>query len=274
VAAAVIVPAAISFGTRDQWAYNGVARFSINGIAMAPRRLCLTVAVISLATSLAGARDDKKDAGQPPVRRPANPALQPIQDVPGLSRVLLIGDSISIGYTVPTRALLKGVANVHRPPTNCGPSTKGIQEIDRWLGDGPWDVIHFNFGLHDLKFVDEAGKNVSPDKGKVQVSVETYAKNLDALVVRMKKTGAKLIFAMTTSVPASEPQRTADSERTYNLAAAEVMKRHGVAINDLNAFVHQRQEKIQLPKNVHFTAEGYRELAGQVATEIKKALAK
>ncbi len=48
---------------------------------------------------------------------PKNPAVRPIKDVPGLPRVLLIGDSISIGYTLQVRELLKGKANVHRIPS-------------------------------------------------------------------------------------------------------------------------------------------------------------
>ena len=43
-----------------------------------------------------------------------NESMKPLQDVPGLPRVTLIGDSISIGYTLPVRELLKGKANVHR----------------------------------------------------------------------------------------------------------------------------------------------------------------
>lgn len=45
----------------------------------------------------------------------------PITDTPGLPRVLLIGDSISMGYTLPVRDLLKGRANVHRIPENGTP---------------------------------------------------------------------------------------------------------------------------------------------------------
>ena len=41
--------------------------------------------------------------------------FEPIQDNPALPRVLLIGDSISIGYTLPVRELLDGRANLHRP---------------------------------------------------------------------------------------------------------------------------------------------------------------
>lgn len=44
---------------------------------------------------------------------------------------------------------MKGAANVHRAPANCGPTASGLKNIDVWLGDGKWDVIHFNFGIHD-----------------------------------------------------------------------------------------------------------------------------
>jgi lysophospholipase L1-like esterase len=228
------------------------------------------LACVVVAISFAAAQD----AENKKAKKDKLPVLEQVKDVVGLPRVLLIGDSISMGYTLPTRDKLKGVANVHRPPVNCGPTTRGVAEIDRWLGDGKWDVIHFNFGLHDLKYVDEAGKNVAPEKGRVQVSRSDYEKNLDALVRKMKKTGARVIFALTTPVPAGEPQRQADSDKSYNATASEVMQRHRVALNDLNAFVRQNPSSGQLPKNVHFTPEGYRLLAEKVAGEIRKALAK
>src|SRR5438270_12669603 len=83
-----------------------------------------------------------------------NPAFREIQDVAGLPRVLLIGDSISIGYTEPVRALLAGKANVHRIPTNGAHTGNGLQNLDAWLGTSRWAVIHFNFGLHDLRYMD------------------------------------------------------------------------------------------------------------------------
>src|SRR5579862_6853691 len=89
-----------------------------------------------------------------PKAKQVDPALRPIEETPGLPRVLLIGDSISIGYTLPVRALLKGRANVVRPPLNCGMTDRGLKHLDEWLGSNHWDVIHFNFGLHDLKYLD------------------------------------------------------------------------------------------------------------------------
>jgi hypothetical protein len=85
-----------------------------------------------------------------------DPALRLVQDIPGLPRVLLIGDSNSQGYTLPVREMLKGLANVHRPPVNCGDTGRGLRLLDVWLGTEPWHVIHFNFGLHDLHTYAEA----------------------------------------------------------------------------------------------------------------------
>src|SRR5438270_839998 len=84
----------------------------------------------------------------------SNPVFAPVQDDPKLPRVLLIGDSISIGYTLPTRTLFAGKANVHRIPENGGSTARGIEKIDAWLGTGKWDVIHFNWGLHDIRIVE------------------------------------------------------------------------------------------------------------------------
>jgi hypothetical protein len=119
------------------------------------------------------AHDLQNPAGVNP-REQENPilkALVPIEDVPGLPRVLLIGDSISMSYTLPVRELLEGKANVQHPPENCENTALGLKQLDSWLGTKKWDVIHFNFGLHDLKHQDEQGKNVSPDKGKPVVSL-------------------------------------------------------------------------------------------------------
>jgi|EP01047_Picozoa_sp_COSAG01_P073539 hypothetical protein len=74
--------------------------------------------------------------------------LHPVPDEPTLPRVLLLGDSISIGYHLNVRARLEGVANVHRPDTNCGHTGKGVAMLRDWLaahGDRQWDVIHFNW---------------------------------------------------------------------------------------------------------------------------------
>jgi hypothetical protein len=235
--------------------------------------LCLTVAAI-FATTIQLRADDKQTPKPKPTRKP-NPAFRPLKDDASLPRVLLIGDSISIGYTVPVQTLLKGKANVHRAPTNCGPTTRGLEQLDSWLGDGKWNVIHFNWGLHDLKYMGTKGENLADPKAadsRPQVPIDQYEKNMRKLVTRLKKTGAKLIWCSTTPVPDGTKGRVVGDSAKYNAVAAKVMQENGVAINDLFAFSKPQLKKIQRPANVHFSPEGSKTLAKEVAAKIEASL--
>jgi acyl-CoA thioesterase-1 len=197
-----------------------------------------------------------------------NPAVRPIKDVPGLPRVLLIGDSISIGYTLQVRELLKGKANVHRIPINGGATDVGLSKMTEWLGDGKWDVIHFNFGLHDAKHRSAT---------EYRASREQYADNLRKLVEQMKGTGAKLIFATTTPVPKDgrlSPTRVFDSIPARNEIALAVMKENGVAIDDLYAAMLPVRDQVGRDNDVHFQPAGYELLAKAVAASIESQLPK
>ena len=225
-----------------------------------------TAVLLIMAPGFSEAQKKKK-------RRP-KPALKQIDDVADLPRVLLIGDSISIGYTLPTRALLKDKANVHRIPTNGGDTKKGLASLDTWLGKGRWDVIHFNWGLHDLKYLNQKRQLAGPETGKHMNTIDQYEKNLRQLVQRLIKTGAKLIWASTTPVPEGSGGRVKGDAAKYNEVAARIMKEEGVTIDDLYSFAMTRLDKIQRPANVHFTPAGSKELAKQVAGHISKALQK
>ena len=202
------------------------------------------------------------------------PVLAPIEDDPALPRVLIIGDSISMGYTLDTRAMLKGVANLHRAPVNCGDTRRGLDQLDQWLSEGEWDVIHFNFGLHDLKYVNDNGQKVPVQEGKQNIPVEQYAENLDAFVKRLKQTDAVLIWRNTTPVPEGASGRVAGDAVRYNEAAAKVMAKHKVQIHDLYSFAKEHEKEIQRPKNVHYTKAGSKKLAEEVVKVIKDALEK
>lgn len=190
----------------------------------------------------------------------------PIEDVAGLPRVLLIGDSIAIGYLKATRELLDGKANVHRPPINCGPTSRGIAKIDAWLGEGDLDVIHFNFGLHDLKYMEDGTQQVPP---------EQYATNLREILAKLVATGAKVIWCATTPVPENvgTPPRKLEDVVIYNEVAAAIMADNEIEIDDLYTFALERLEDIQRPQNVHFTPEGSAVLATKVVSHIEAALA-
>lgn len=230
------------------------------------------------AQNSAKKQDSKQEKQKPakPKKRKPNPTMAPIVEVDGLPRVLLIGDSISIGYTLGVRDALKGKVNVHRPPTNCGPSSRGIQAIDQWLGDKKWDVIHFNFGLHDLKYLGPNGENLQdPDdpKNHQQVPPEEYEKNLRQLVQRLKKTNAKLIWRNTTPVPEGAKGRVVGDSVKYNEIAAKVMKENDIAVHDVYLLVKPKMAELMQPKgNVHFTKQGSQTIAEDVAKAILETL--
>ena len=206
-----------------------------------------------------------------------NALVNPV-DKPNLPRVLLIGDSISLGYTVPVRKLLLGKANVYRVPDNARNAAYGLSKIDEWLGKKPWDVISFNWGLWDICYRNpEAKTQGHRDKvhGAITASPEAYREALKAIVRKLKQTGAKLIWCSTTPVPQGEVGRIKGDEVKYNRIAAEIMRKNNIAVNDLYAYILPRQANFQLKKgNVHFNPKGYDYLALQVAAEIERALKK
>lgn len=210
-------------------------------------------------------------------------AVEPQDNLPN---VLIIGDSISIGYTLGVRESLKNKANVYRPiknkgklPDNGGDTRKGLRSIEHWLNTQEvknWQVIHFNWGLHDLKRITKGMGVKSDDPSQpANLSVEQYANNLDKLVIRMKKTGAKLVFATTTPYPAGvTPSRIPADAVLYNQAALEVMARHQVQVNDLYNKIKPELASLQLPVNVHFNKQGSQFLASKVSEVIKPYLLK
>jgi lysophospholipase L1-like esterase len=192
-----------------------------------------------------------------------------VQEDPKLPRVLLIGDSVSGGYTLATRKALAGKANLHKAPENCGPTANGLKKLDIWLNSAPpagaatgspaaaqWDVIHFNFGIHD--------RNTPP---------ADYEKRLEEIIVRLKATGAKLIWASTTPIPTDAAKKqTAESIVERNVIAARLMQKHGIVIDDLFAFITPHLATAQNPNDVHFNGPGYQMLGNQVAASIEPLL--
>jgi lysophospholipase L1-like esterase len=234
----------------------------------------LLASVVAL-TALAALEIASASAAEPGAKTKAAPAPQ--KDDPNLPRVLIVGDSISIGYTDDVRKLLAGKANVHRIPGNAGPSSNGVMKVDAWIdpANGTWDVVHFNFGLHDIKR-GSGGKDGKPypTSDGHQVPPEEYEKNLRRIVERLKTTGATLVWCMTTPVPEgkTDPPRLPADVTQYNGIARKVMEENGVAIDDLHAIALPRLAEIQLKQNVHFTPEGSAELAKTVAASLETAL--
>lgn len=186
-------------------------------------------------------------------------AMAYVEEDPRLPRVLIIGDSISIGYTAAVRKALAGKANVLRIPANGGPTKKGLENLEAWLGDERWDVIHFNWGLHDCFRLVPLGE---------------YTANLESLVATLEKTKARLVWASSTPIPDGNPwTQRAGGEVAYNAAAMAVMKKHGIAVDDLHAAITPRfAEFVTAPTDVHFKEPGSEFLGKVVAAAIETQL--
>ena len=189
-----------------------------------------------------------------------------------LPDVLLIGDSISMSYTVGVRSRLAGIANVCRAPDNCRSTRQILDNIETYLGEVAWNVIHFNAGIHDLTWMNADGETTGIGAGDRQVPLEEYRSNLEHIVERLSQTGATLIWATTTPVQPGTPLRDPGDAIAYNAAAAATMVRHQIAIDDLFTLAEPRLSQLQPPQNVHFTESGAEVLAVAVTECIRSAL--
>ncbi|MDP6544788.1 MAG: prolyl oligopeptidase family serine peptidase [Phycisphaerae bacterium] len=203
----------------------------------------------------------------------AAPAKKAVDN--SLPQVLIIGDSISMGYMKALPRLLKGKAIVRHNPGNAGHTGMGLANIKRYIAGGKWDVIHFNWGLWDLCYRNPKAKAQGRrDKvnGKITHSLEQYEANLRKLVKELKSTDAKLIWASTTPVPDGEAGRIKGDDLKYNAAAAKIMTENKIPINDLHAHMTKRLKDFEKKGNVHFDAAGSKYLAEKVAASVLEAL--
>lgn len=183
-----------------------------------------------------------------------------------LPKIVLVGDSIRMGYAPLVAKRLEGKAVVVSAKANGGDSGNVLKNLDDWvIGEKP-DVVHFNCGLHDLK--------LSKKTKQHQVEPAEYEKNLKRIVERIRKeTGAALVFATTTPIhDQRHAQRGGDFDRVeadvqkYNATALAVMKEAGVVVHDLHWAVEQGGvDKMLGPDGTHYPAAANERLAEAVA---------
>lgn len=204
----------------------------------------------------------------------ALPADQPPK--PGLPKVVLVGDSIRLGYTATVEKELAGRAIVLSPKANGGDSSNVLKNLDEWVIRQQPDVVHFNCGIHDTK--------KSKTTGQFQIPPEQYEANLRKIVERIRKeTKAKVLFATSTPIVdkrAAQTRSKADYElldasiEQYNRIAGKVMQELRVPVNDLHALLPDAESRARLivGDGVHFVPEGSQLLGKAVAAMVAKHL--
>ena len=200
---------------------------------------------------------------------PTANAQPPKQELP---RVLLIGDSIRLGYAPLVAKKLAGKAEIISPESTGMDMPGTLKQLDKWLADHKPLIVHFNCGLHDLK--------VSKKTQAFQVPPDQYEANLKQIVATIQKSTPHVVFANTTPIiDDRHAARKADFDRfdkdvkAYNQRAVKVMTELGVPVDDLNRIVIDGGENDLLGKDgTHYTPAGYERLANAVADSISRQL--
>ncbi|MFB9052755.1 SGNH/GDSL hydrolase family protein [Formosa undariae] len=191
--------------------------------------------------------------------------------------VLIIGDSISIGYTPFVQNSLEDKAVVWHNPGNAKFTGNGLNKIDEWIDQGNWDVIQINWGLWDLCYrqpsTNDLGKR-DKENGVITTEISKYTTNLEQLIKRIKKkSDAKIIFVTTTYVPETEAGRFEEDVKRYNNVAKGIMLKHNIVINDIyekSIPIHHKYAKAI--DDVHYVQKGYVELSKLITNFLEQEL--
>ena len=197
-----------------------------------------------------------------------------------MKKVLLIGDSITGGYTQKVTELLDGKYEVYKVPDNCRFSAYTLNCSRFWLGqqklpeikfslENP-DIIHWNNGLWDTAHIN--------GEGKPFCDIHQYVSNMERILEYFRKvTTAKIILATTTP---TRKEKENDPEvahfvseiRKYNQALLERIGDKVDGVTDLFALVEPQIDKvIKIEDLIHLTDYGKEVCGNAVAQSIINA---
>ncbi|MDD4727808.1 MAG: SGNH/GDSL hydrolase family protein [Dysgonamonadaceae bacterium] len=187
-------------------------------------------------------------------------------------KILIVGDSISIGYTPFVESYFADKATVIHNPGNAQHTGTGLANIRDWVGNEKWDIIQINWGLWDIAHNSVKGRD--KENGKITFNIDEYESNLDSIVSIIKgMTDATIIFVTTTYVPENEPGRYTSAVLKFNNAAIKVITNHEILVNDIyneSILIHNKYGEGE--NDVHYTKEGYVELSKLIIDFIESVL--
>ncbi len=178
-----------------------------------------------------------------------------------MKRVVLLGDSIRMGYGKVVPELLKDEYEVWQPEDNCRFSSYTLRMLFELRGEiNKADIIHWNNGLWDICQIFEDGSFTS---------LEDYIKIMKRIATKLLAITDKVIFATTTAVDPRNPYDHNEVIDEYNAAIVPVLKEMGIQINDLNSLVKPNIGEFILPDYIHLTDAGIDACGKQVADSIR-----
>ena len=195
-------------------------------------------------------------------------ASKPAAKTSSLPGILLIGDSIRIGYCGAVSNALAGKAEVKWPKPNCQNSQNILISLAGWRGlvASP-KVVQFNCGHWDAAHWDGDDSALT--------TVEEYGRNVRKIICRIRRywPEAKIVFATTTPMnPSGElgrNVRTTEAIRLYNAEGVKVAKSEGVEVNDLFAAT-EKWPASDYADYCHFKKAAAKRLGEIVASRLAK----
>ena len=190
-----------------------------------------------------------------------------------MKKIVLIGDSVRMGYDKYVKEALAGVAEVYYPNENCRYALNVLRFLHEWKKSGEWpsdvDLVHWNAGLWDV--LELFGDGPLSTKEFYEYTIPRIDKRL-----RMLFPNAKIVFATSTSVIEKESgvnfTRHNSTIREYNEAAVRALKDTDTVINDLYTTSELAPKEVRSDW-VHFrTKEGAEYMGGKVISVICKML--
>ena len=208
-----------------------------------------------------------------------------------MKNVVLIGDSIRLGYEKEVRELLGDDVQIFSPKENCRYTKFTLWGMFSWMeswGSPKVDLIHWNTGIWDLHRCTADGLLFTPLDEYVEVNrrlaiqMESYTKNLiwatiipggPALDKKMPVNSLINTDATAPKVYLTDYMDVWNADvRRYNEAATALMQSRGIRVNDLYSVVSENLEEYISDDGIHPSPSGYSALAKKVAAEIRLAL--
>lgn len=191
-----------------------------------------------------------------------------------MKKIVLIGDSIRMGYDKYVKDALAHTAEVFYPDENCKFAEYVLRFVHEWKDRGAWgdnvDLVHWNAGLWDVLEL----------FGDAPLTSLAYYEEVIGRIdrrLRMLFPRANMVFATSTSVveAMADPtfRRHNATIEAYNAAARRALASTDTVINDLYTLTSAAPQSLH-SDFVHFnTPEGTALIGGQVLSVIGSLLA-